>query len=111
MSGRTARMLGALAAVASGLAMACAPAEAAGEHFVNAPRNASINSSSEIAIDGPTLAAPGALDGVNSIGFSAGLPQDVLGAYIYCPRRVYKAQKLCVRRNHRRRVCRRVKRY
>jgi len=126
-------MLGALAAAASGLAMACAPAEAAGEHFVNAPGNVSINSSSEIpidvdpgyfamlttavatgyriAIDGPTLAAPGALDGVNSIGFSAGLPQDVLGAYIYWPRRVYTAQKLCVRRNHRRRVCRRVKRY
>jgi len=122
-----------MAAAASGLALACASAEAASEHFVDAPRRASINSSSEIpiavdpayfatlttavaagyriTIDGSTLARPGVLDGVDSIGFSADLPQDVLGAYIYWPRRVYKAQKLCVRRNHRRRVCRRVRRY
>jgi hypothetical protein len=132
MSGRTARMLGAMAAAISGLAMTCATAGATAEHFVDAPRTASINSTSSIpievdpatfsslttavaehwliTIDSATLATPGNRDGVNSIGFSAALPQDVLGAYIYWPRRVYKAQKLCVRRN-RRRLCRRVKRY
>jgi hypothetical protein len=127
-------MLGAMTVAASGLALACATtAAAASEHFVHAPGNASINIASsvpievdparfatlttevanhwQITIDGATLATAGARDGVNSIGFSATLPQDVLGAYIYWPRRVYKAQKLCVRRANRRRVCRRVKRY
>ena len=132
MSGRTARMLGAMAAAMSGFAMACATAHAGGERFVNAPRNASINSSTniplevdpayfktlttavatswQIGIDGDTLASPGVFDGIDSIGFSSALPENVLGAYIYWPRRVYKSQKQCARRNQRR-VCRRVKRY
>jgi hypothetical protein len=126
-------MLGAMAAAMSGLAMTCGPACAAGERFVNMPRSASINSSSEvpiqvdpvyfktltsvvatswrITIEGDTLATPGVLDGVDSIGFSAALPENVLGAYVYWPRRVYKMQTKCVRRRHARRVCRRVKRY
>src|SRR3954451_15411679 len=134
MSGRTARMLGAMtAAAASGLAMTCGAAQASGERFVNPPRGASINSSSDIpievdpatfralsaavatgwriTIDGDTLATPGMRDGVDSIGFSAVLPQNVLGAYVYWPRRVYKMQTRCTRRLGKRRVCRHVKRY
>jgi hypothetical protein len=128
-------MLGAMAAAISGLAMTCGPAYAAAERFVNAPRHASINSSSDIpmnvdptafktlttlvagrwqiAIDGDTLATPGTKDGVDSIGFSGALPQNVLGAYIYWPQRVYKAQKRCVpsRRPHRRPKCHWIRRY
>src|SRR5689334_16951393 len=113
MTRRTARKLGLMtAAVASGLALTCGPAAAATtERFVNIPRTASINSSSDIPvavdaanfktlttsvaaswripIDGDTLAVPGTLDGVNSIGFSSTLPENVLGAYIYWPQRIY----------------------
>jgi hypothetical protein len=56
------------------------------------------------------MATPGARDGVNSIGFTSALPRDVLGAYVFWPRRVYKSKKVCKRKNHKR-VCRRVKRY
>ena len=122
------------ATIAAGLAIAStASAAPATEKFVNVPRSASINSSSDlpiaidpanfkalttavasswrIPIDGDTLATPGSRDGVNSIGFSANLPENVLGAYIYWPRRLYKLQKRCVRRAGGRRACRRVKRY
>src|SRR4051812_38349472 len=133
MTGRTARMLGAMAAAISGLAMSCGTAAAAGERFVDPPRSASINSSSEvpievdpayfktlttavatswrIGIDGDTLATPGVRDGVDSIGFSAAVPENVLGAYVYWPRRVYKMRTRCTRRAGQRRVCRQVKRY
>jgi hypothetical protein len=127
-------MLGAMAAAISGLAMTCGAAQAAaGERFVNPPRSASINDSSEIplqvdpvyfktlttavatswriTLDGDTLAAPGARDGVDSIGFSAALPENVLGAYVYWPQRVYKMHTRCTRRPGKRRVCRHVKRY
>jgi hypothetical protein len=135
MSGRTARMLGAMAAAVSGLAMTCAAAHASGERFVDSPRHASINSSTDvpmnvdpstfktlttlvaghwqIAIDGDTLAAPGSRDGVDSIGFSGALPQNVLGAYVYWPRRVYTTHKRCAPspRLGRPPACHRVKRY
>ena len=64
-----------------------------------------------LGIDGVTLAEPGARDGVNSIGFSSALPEDVLGAYIYWPRRVYGYKKVCRKRRHHKRRCHRVKRY
>jgi hypothetical protein len=133
---RTARKLGLVtAAIASGLALTCGPAAATttGERFVNIPRTASINSSSDIPvgvdaarfktltsdvasswripIDGDTLAVPGNRDGVNSIGFSPNLPENVLGAYVYWPRRVYRMQKSCARHPGGRRVCKRVRRY
>ena len=136
MSCRTTSKLGLMtAAIASGLALMCGPAAAmpTGERFVNIPRTASINSSTDIPvgvdatgfkalttavavswripIDGDTLAAPGNRDGVNSIGFSANLPGNVLGAYVYWPRRVYRMQKSCARHAGGRRVCKRVKRY
>ena len=128
-------MLGALTAtMAAGLALAStASATPTKERFVNVPRSASINSSSDmpiavdpagfkaltmavayswrIPIDGDTLATPGSRDGVNSIGFSANLPENVLGAYIYWPRRLYTMQRRCVRRAGHRRVCKRVRRY
>jgi hypothetical protein len=63
-----------------------------------------------IGITGATLAAPGYRDGTNAIGFSDGLPRDVLGAYIFWAQRVYKKKRVCTgRRPHRH--CRRVKRY
>jgi hypothetical protein len=136
MSRRTARKLGLMtAAAASALALTCGPAAATttGERFVSIPRTASINSSSDIPvavdganfkalttavatswripIDGDTLATPGNRDGVNSIGFSSNLPENVLGAYIYWPQRIYRMQKSCARRTGGRRVCKRVKRY
>jgi hypothetical protein len=128
-------MLGAMAAAIGGLAMMCGTAYAAGERFVDTPRHASINSSTDIpmnvdppgfktlttlvagrwqiTIDGDTIATPGTRDGVDSIGFSSALPENVLGAYVYWPRRVYKAHKRCVRspRPHRPPACRRVTRY
>jgi hypothetical protein len=130
MSGRTARTLGAMtAALASGLILACATAGAATrERYVRFPASASINSASDvpfgvdpatyktlttlvagswrISIQGDTLATPGARDGIDAIGFSSTLPQNVLGAYIYWPRRVYTLQRRCVHK-----VCKRVRRY
>src|SRR6478672_3665057 len=103
---RTTRVLTAMTAtVASVMALGCTTAAATptAEKFVNFPRSASINNSSDlpiavdpanfkvlttavasswhIPIDGDTLASPGSRDGVNSIGFSANLPENVLGAY------------------------------
>jgi hypothetical protein len=129
MTGRTARMLGATAAaIASALVPACTATAAAREHYTRAPRTASVNSSSgiplnvepthfktlttlvaghwQIPIDGDTLATPGVQDGVDSIGFSSTVPENVLGAYIYWPRRLYQLRRRCVRR-----VCKRVRRY
>ena len=116
------------AALASGLVLACGASAASVERFARAPRTASINSSSDvplavdpadfktlttlvagswrIPIDGETLATPGTRDGVDSIGFSATLPENVLGAYIYWPRRLYRLERRCVRG-----VCKRVRRY
>jgi hypothetical protein len=133
-SRRTQCLLGSTAAaIASGLLLAPGAGASTGEKFVHFPRTASINSSSGvpvavdpanfkalttavasswgIPIDGDTLASPGDRDGVNSIGFSARLPENVLGAYVYWPRRLYKLQKHCVRRSDGRRICKRVKRY
>jgi hypothetical protein len=128
-------MLGAttVAAIASGLALATAAPASTGERFVNVPQTAAINSSTDvpmavdpvyfkslitavayswrIPIGGDTLALPGSRDGVNSIGFSATLPENVLGAYVYWPRRLYRMQKRCTRRPSGRRICKRVKRY
>jgi hypothetical protein len=127
MTGRTARTLGAIAAATS-LALAGTASAATREHYASFPGTAAINSTSniplnvdparfktlttltaghwQIPIEGDTLAAPGVKDGVNSIGFSSTLPENVLGAYIYWPRRVYRLQKRCVHR-----ACKRVKRY
>jgi len=102
------------------------------DHFVGAPRSAAINLDGgfplevtpdrfaaltgdvaggwQLSLDGVTLAEPGALDGVNTIGFSNALPDDVLGAYIFWPRRVYSNKKRC-RRVHGKRRCHRVKKY
>jgi hypothetical protein len=127
MTGRTARTLGAIAAAIS-LAFAGTASAATREHYATFPGTAVINSTSnvplnvdptqfktlttlaaghwQIPIGGDTLAAPGVKDGVNSIGFSSTLPENVLGAYIYWPRRLYRLQKRCVHR-----VCKSVKRY
>jgi hypothetical protein len=128
MTGRTARMLGAVtAAIASGVFLTCSAA-AAPERFVHFPRSASIDTANgvplgvdpanfktlttlvagrwQIPIDGDTLATPGVRDGVDSIGFSPTLPENVLGAYIYWPRRVYRMKRRCARH-----VCKRVRRY
>ena len=130
MTGRTARTLGTITlAAASSLTIACsASAAAAREHFTSAPRSAAVNSANgiplgvdparfktlttlvaggwHIPIEGDTLATPGDRDGVDSIGFSSTLPENVLGAYIYWPRRLYRWQTRCVHQ-----VCRRVRRY
>ena len=116
------------AALASGLVLACTAGAAPTERFTRFPRSASINSSSDIPltvdgehfetlttlvaghwqipIDGETVATPGNRDGIDSIGFSSTLPENVLGAYIYWPRRLYRMQRRCV--HH---VCKRVRRY
>ncbi|MEA2442016.1 MAG: hypothetical protein QOH76_3440 [Thermoleophilaceae bacterium] len=130
MGRRTVTLLATLVAV---LATSGAAQAAKHERYVHPPSHASINSSDsvpmevtpsdfvtlttavaerhwDLQIDGATMAPPGARDGVNSIGFTSGLPRDVLGAYIYWPRRVYKSTKVC-KRKHGKRVCRRVKRY
>jgi hypothetical protein len=84
------------------------PLEVRPDHF--ADLTGSVATGWKLGIDGVTLAEPGALDGVNSIGFSNALPDDVLGAYIYWPRRVYAVKKVC-KRKHGKRRCHRVKRY
>ena len=129
MSGRTAWTLGAItAAIASGLVLACTATAAPKERFTRFPRSASINATGDvplgvdpssfktlativagtwrIPIDGDTLATPGVRDGIDAIGFSSALPENVLGAYVYWPRRLYKLQWHCVHR-----VCKRVRRY
>jgi hypothetical protein len=116
------------AALASCLVLACPASAASAERFTTFPHSASINSSTDlplnvdserfktlttavaassgIPVDGDTPAVPGVKDAVNSIGFSANLPENVLGAYIYWPRRIYKMQRRCAHR-----VCKRVRRY
>src|SRR3954466_11282540 len=121
------------AAIASSFVFASAASAATGERFVNVPQIAAINSSTDvpigvdpvyfkslttavayswrIPIGGETLALPGSRDGVNSIGFSSTLPENVLGAYVYWPRRLYRMQKRCTRGPGGRRVCKRGKRH
>lgn len=131
MTGRSTRTLGAIAAaIASGLLLASSATAATGtrEHYTSWPHTAVINSSSDvplnvdptrfktltalvaghwqIPIEGDTLAEPGVKDGINSIGFSSSLPENVLGAYMYWPRRLYRLEKRCVHG-----VCKRVRRY
>ena len=111
---------------------AAASAVAPHDHYSRAPRTAAINVQDgfpleirpdrfgalteavaagwNLKIAGVTLAAPGTRDGVNSIGFSTALPNDVLGAYIFWPRRVYGLKKVC-KPKHGKRRCHRVKRY
>jgi hypothetical protein len=131
MSRRTITLL---AAAVAALATATTAQAAIHDRYVHAPRSAWINNSDAVPMEvdadyfaalttavaedgwglrirGATLATPGARDGVNSIGFTSALPQDVLGAYIFWPRRVYKSKKVCKKRKHHKRVCRRVKRY
>jgi len=123
-----------MAAAIAALAVAATAQGATRDRYVHPPRSASINSADFIPlevepgrfeslttavaedgwglrIDGSTMASPGARDGVNAIGFTSALPRDVLGAYIFWPRRVYKRVKVCKKRKHHKRVCRRVKRY
>jgi hypothetical protein len=130
MTRRTATLL---ASVIAALAVPAGAEASTRDHYVHPPRSAAINGSDSIPlevdpdrfgalttavaenrwglrIDGSTMATPGARDGVNSIGFTSALPRDVLGAYIFWPRRVYKWKKVCKRKNHKR-VCHRVKRY
>jgi hypothetical protein len=114
------------------LALPASAGAASRDVFVGAPRSAAINLDSSfplevspdrfaaltdavaggwrLSVRGVTLAEPGARDGVNAIGFSTALPDDVLGAYIFWPRRVYSYKKKCRRVNGRRR-CHRVKKY
>jgi hypothetical protein len=130
MTGRTTRTLGSIAAaIVSVLVLASTAAAAPSrEYYASWPHTAVINSSGDlplnvdparfktlttliaghwqIPVEGDTLAAPGVKDGINSIGFSSSLPENVLGAYMYWPRRLYRLQKRCV--HH---VCKRVRRY
>jgi hypothetical protein len=131
MTRRTAILL---ATCIAALALPGAAGAASRDHYLHPPRSAAINSSDYLPleidpgrfealttsvaegrwglrIDGATMRPPGARDGVNSIGFTSALPRDVLGAYIFWPRRVYRSKKVCKKRKNHRRVCRRVKRY
>src|SRR5215210_2499069 len=108
MRRRTASTL--FATVIAALALTSAAGAATRDRYVNPPRSASINSADFVPlevdpgrfealtttvaesrwglrIDGPTMATPGARDDVNAIGFTSALPRDVLGAYIFWPRR------------------------
>jgi hypothetical protein len=131
--GVTLRLPAVLVAAAAALA-AAAPVSAATPNDVyrNYPRTALINLDAAVpsgvgagrfadltlsvaagwsrTVTGSTLAEPGYRDGTNAIGFSNALPDQVLGAYIFWARRVYKPKKVCKgHRPHRR--CHKVKRY